>query len=876
MAEKIDLVEIDLSAIIKQIDVLTDNITELETANKRLRIEMNKETGETMESLKARKKLNRQIHANNESLKGLKKEKSDSIKLSKIEIGSIEALRASNAKLTKERNRLNVSTIEGQKRLREINNALDKNNEAIKNNTDNLTQQKINVGNYSSALDGLDGKLKNSTTNIGSIGDAAENAGGGIGDMIGGFKAFLANPYVAIFAAIAGAIIAIGGAFKSSRAGGVLLQKGMANISATTDIAKKRFNEYTNDILESETPLATVFTKQAESIARALPDFIKKHLNMQKVAEGATDTFLEEASSLALLKKELIDLNDSFIDVENELLKEIITLQGLGDIQGAIADDSTRSLNEQRLAAEKAANLSEQAGKAQVSLANKRLEIAEAEIEVGIKAGALMREQDGNIKSLTADGIELEKTFTEAQITAIEASNNLTTTRIQNAQRIATIKQDDFEQELDFLIDIADSQKTVNEQQIADDRIALAERKKILEQTNKIVEDSFDSQLRLFEKDRGVQLDRQAIAKLNNDEIVNYAKGLGMSEIATNRLKEVIVERRKAVQDLAMAERDLEEEGNQRRALALESIREFEQAKLLSIAVSAEEEKALRIQFETDEYNRLLENKLLLDEELEALEIEHKATLDKIDEDYNKKIIDRDKKTADEKKKNFNQGTNIIQQGTSTLFSAISESERQNLELSLQAVEGNEEKQQELRREYAERGKKTSRANAIIGAALAIVQSFAQLGPIAGAIAAIGVATTTALQIRAINNQKFANGGEVKAWQATGASHAQGGIPLHIGGKYAGEIEGNEGVYVVNKHDNPAAIASLSATNSVHGKPFAPRSYMQDGGEATQQQIGISFEQALELQRSAPIFVAVTDINDGQSTNVKVVANGEI
>jgi len=51
-------------------------------------------------------------------------------------------------------------------------------------------------------------------------------------------------------------------------------------------------------------------------------------------------------------------------------------------------------------------------------------------------------------------------------------------------------------------------------------------------------------------------------------------------------------------------------------------------------------------------------------------------------------------------------------------------------------------------------------AQAVINGALAITKTFAQMGPIAGAIASVGVAATTAAQVATIASQKFAKGGD--------------------------------------------------------------------------------------------------------------------
>jgi len=65
-----------------------------------------------------------------------------------------------NKELTKIRDGLNASTVDGAKGIELINAKLDQNNTFLKNNSSALEKQKDNVGNYQGALDSLDGVLE--------------------------------------------------------------------------------------------------------------------------------------------------------------------------------------------------------------------------------------------------------------------------------------------------------------------------------------------------------------------------------------------------------------------------------------------------------------------------------------------------------------------------------------------------------------------------------------------------------------------------------------------------------------------------------------------------------------------------------------------
>jgi len=70
-------------------------------------------------------------------------------------IQSIENLTKANKELREERKKLDLQSEQGQKRAQEINKALDENTNIIKENSSALEKQRLNVGNYSGALDKL-------------------------------------------------------------------------------------------------------------------------------------------------------------------------------------------------------------------------------------------------------------------------------------------------------------------------------------------------------------------------------------------------------------------------------------------------------------------------------------------------------------------------------------------------------------------------------------------------------------------------------------------------------------------------------------------------------------------------------------------------
>lgn len=108
-------------------------------------------------------------------------------------VQSIENLTKANKELREERKKLDLQSEQGIKRAQEINKQLDANTEIIKENSSALEKQRLNVGNYTGALDKL----------IPGLGATAN----GFTGITSSAKAFIATPIGAIIGAL-GLIVA--------------------------------------------------------------------------------------------------------------------------------------------------------------------------------------------------------------------------------------------------------------------------------------------------------------------------------------------------------------------------------------------------------------------------------------------------------------------------------------------------------------------------------------------------------------------------------------------------------------------------------------------------------------------------------------------
>jgi len=165
--------ERDLKAVTGAVMALKDQNKQLETAIKNLQ----KAEGDHTETIKGATK---EIEKNKQKISENAAQQKALVQVINSESNSINALRAQNKLLLAERNTLNTATAEGRARISEINEALDSNNQKIKENVSATEQQKINIGNYASALSGLNPAIGGFIS--------------GLQGMIVAAKAFIATP----------------------------------------------------------------------------------------------------------------------------------------------------------------------------------------------------------------------------------------------------------------------------------------------------------------------------------------------------------------------------------------------------------------------------------------------------------------------------------------------------------------------------------------------------------------------------------------------------------------------------------------------------------------------------------------------------------
>lgn len=344
--------------------------------------------------------------------------------------------------------------------------------------------------------------------------------------------------------------------------------------------------------------------------------------------------------------REQLELQDRLIDQQAILGRQIAILIAEEQQQQQIAGDSTRSFAEQEEAINKVLLIQEKRIDLQQELAELEQKGAILAIKNDLeREGVLKQVSDAQIKNLSflkdaniADKVSVEnlQRLKDATNELIQIEADQIIRALEANKTLIEIRRDRFEQELDFALDVADRQKSINERQIGDERISFNERARLIKDTERLLEDSFDNQIKLTEdfvastlrlRGKGEieiaesleQINLRRLTELTDEaEIRKILIGAGVAdEITQNRIREIIIERKSALQDVADLQKDL----NKDLFDAEVNLQEFERN--LAVTFAEEERERREKDFKEAEFFSSKKLKLILN----SIEEEKKAKL---------------------------------------------------------------------------------------------------------------------------------------------------------------------------------------------------------------------------------------------------------
>ncbi len=163
-AEKaVEMLEKSLKAVKQTAKTIKSGMTGTAPNNTKSVEELNRLAKQANQTARAKLQIDKQLVKEQARLAELNKRKKQRLRdeaiLENKQLGTLQKLQVENRQLRREREKLNLSTEKGNKRLKEINATLDKNNKFIEKNSDKLKAQRLGIGRYSKALNGLKGSL---------------------------------------------------------------------------------------------------------------------------------------------------------------------------------------------------------------------------------------------------------------------------------------------------------------------------------------------------------------------------------------------------------------------------------------------------------------------------------------------------------------------------------------------------------------------------------------------------------------------------------------------------------------------------------------------------------------------------------------------
>lgn len=497
--------------VAKETESLTLAQTELEKIDKRITTAQTRQNAEYVQKEK--------------QLKGIRAESKRLINEENRLLGTEEKLIKTNKELLTERRALNKETEEGAARAEDINKQLNENNEALKGSGSELEKNRLQVGGYREALEGLGVNIDGVTDKAGGIGTFFKLFTGGIGSATKASLAFIATPIGAILAAIVGAI--------------ALLTLAISNNQGAADDFNKIWGGITSvldEVFSRVVRLATAFTQFVQG------NFAEAAQTASMAFNNLSESLLDAFNNGQLLVQMQIDLEEATISATTATAK----LEGEIELLNITIGNGTKSIIEREAAAVSARQKESELAQINLDLAQKELDIINLQTAILIKNGQDKRAD----LQLQADALAKVIEVSNAAL-AIEATNQL---------EIDQLRQDRVERDLDILIDGFDNVKTINERIINDDKRTIRNRREGLDELVQLGSDSFNAQIANLRKFTSVSFDENEL--LMEQDAVALSEKLrnsGLSDILEGRLLEAIRDRRTALADIAELEESLQQ-----------------------------------------------------------------------------------------------------------------------------------------------------------------------------------------------------------------------------------------------------------------------------------------------------------------------------
>jgi hypothetical protein len=681
----------------------------------------------------------------------LNKSLTQSINLEKAEAGSINALRARNAELRKEMNSLNLTTEQGRQKLASLKAEYDKNNKSVRDFDRSLSGSNTLVGEYSRGINGAMGKLGGLAMSFIGV----QQALGFVQDIIR-TRAEFEKLEVVLANTLGSAAIA-----ENSLA---MIQKFAAetpfSVLELTDAYVKLANRglvATEEQLAKMGDVASVTGKSFDQLTEAILDVSNSErwrefgIKSEKVGNKVKLTFKNVTQEVDNTVDGVMKAIEAFGGMEgvmgaNEKIANSMggSISNLGDSWSRFLDTLGKTMDSSlgnvfKWLGDNLNGISEQLSKL-TELSDKGM----GSYWRGVQANYEMMEDMG-IPLLGAPKKAIsDKAYEEGSDQRTSSGYSLT----------------------------AGNKKLVKAQG------ELLASKKSLEALNAKI----------------AKQNEERIKKEEKDEKASYKKRVEEYKKAEEEKKKAEEEKKKASEELKSyvetVNASLIKDEETRKKAELDLWYEQEKAKIEASKASEREQTNAKAALMRDYNNKLGAINKEFDDKEKAAKVakaeeaindyelalqRHQEFLDeeaKIQAEADRKELDNERKKQD--------AINQLKQSTIDLgmqaMDAYSSYLNAQMDEELKRADGNEKKQEKIRKKYAEKQQKVAITKAIIYAALGVANIWSEWAalPIVAAILTAIELAATGIQIATIKNQKFATGGVVQTGSELPSSTPEG------------------------------------------------------------------------------------------------------
>ena len=888
MAKKINIAEllIDDKALLKSSQEIKKELDELKKTNRELKkagLESSKVFIQNSADIKILSK------AYNENIKTINQRQQAQVDANarqeqlnvalNIEANTIEGLREQNKLLNKLRNQTNILTEDGRKELEMLNAKLDENNNKIKENVDQYTQQKINIGNYKDSIkeafeelnifNGGFAEFIARSKDAGGVGPMVTNSLKGMTQGVIGLTkatlAFIATPIGAVLTVIVGAIALVSNAFNRSEASMNKVRKAISPLTGLFNKLLGALEPVGEFLIDGIVSAFELVEKGILSTMKSIESGLR-FLGLESAADSL-NSFTESVAQTAESSRELADAEALL--AENQRKTRLVQLEYLRDAEKLrqIRDNENLSIKERTQANEELGAVLKKQIAEELALAEQALALTDLRIKAEGETSALLDERAERLIEIADIQERITGQESEQLVNRVSLQKEAVDKAKEMQDKIREQAQERISQ-LEDEISLFISQQGFRENSLEDE---LSIQQKVADKRSEILRQQLDNDLITQ-----TQYDT-ALLEMQNELLARKSEILLQN--AENELQIFENENRdRLTNEQFFTEQLLQEELNRQERLA-DKRREFARIQFEEGVINQQQYNA-RIN-EIDEENRLRKEEAQRkrqfqeqEQRLINLELRREAEQLTFEEDLaiGLEMLEMERKQAIANAESTGADISLINKK----YARIEQDLRKSVELAkvdlvskgLGQIKGFFDESTGIYKAFAIA---QATMDTYASANLALKTYPPPAGPIfAGISIAQGLAN-----VARIGGVQFEDGGIITTGdfqRIKGPSHAGGGVPIYAGNQYVGEAEGNEGIGILNRSAfsdfmryNNSFISGKSANGQFTGGGIITQTVRTPNNNAD---VIAGFEQALASM--PPPIAIVEDIDRGLNNKILI------